>query len=256
VTGSTKMIRAAVFDLDGTLLDTTPVIGELLSGVLIELGRPRSRADIDRTIGQPLESSVAGLLGTDVLDPLTTTAVARYRERFGERVSARGPDLLFPGVPEGLAALAGAGISCALVTSKHGRAAGALLAATGLASHFPVTVTDNMVAHGKPHPESAERAADALGVPAAECACVGDAVTDMMMAVAAGMIPVGVGYGAATPAELAAAGAATVARSFSDVTAFLLDDTDDTDDTDGRDRTAGRNGRNGTDGRPVREAGR
>jgi phosphoglycolate phosphatase len=98
----------------------------------------------------------------------------------------------------------------AVVTSKVRRSAVELLGAAGLLGHFDVLACHGMAERGKPHPDLALLAADALGVPPARCVVVGDAVDDVLMARAAGMDALGVTTGVATADELLTAGASAV----------------------------------------------
>lgn len=201
---------AVIFDLDGTLVDTPAAIGQLLTEVLAEAGCRPPYQDVAATIGRPLGPSMARLLGVAETDPVTLRTVERYSLLFDERVLSRGPGLLHPGVPDGLARLASAGLGCALATSKNERVTRALLDATGIAGYFPVVVTHDMVTRGKPDPEMALRAAAELAIEPAACTYVGDAEADMEMARAAGMGAVGVGYGVGTAESLRRAGASAV----------------------------------------------
>jgi phosphoglycolate phosphatase len=215
-------MQAIVFDLDGVLVDTPGTIADLLVEVLAELDCRVERDHVLRTIGRPLEPSLAGLLGHKVDDPMVARAVGRYRERFLDTVAERGPLLLHAGVADGLDRLADGGMPVAVGTSKVLRTATAVLEATGIATHFPVVVTFDMVANGKPHPDTGLLAAELLGVPASACGYVGDALGDVAMAKAAGMGPIGVSYGVAGAHELAAAGAEAVYPAFPDVVDHVL----------------------------------
>nr|QDO67112.1 PyrC [Streptomyces candidus]QDX19142.1 HAD family hydrolase [Streptomyces candidus] len=211
------MLEAVVFDLDGTLVDTPAAIGATLVEVLAGEGFTVDHAAVAATIGKPLVPSVAGLLELAADDQAVRTVVTRYQRLFDERVLGRGTELLYAGVADGLAALRGSGLSCAIATSKDLRVATALLGSSGIAAHFPVVITHDQVAQGKPHPEMGLCAAADLGVDAGACAYVGDAVGDMEMAVAAGMTPIGVAYGVASAAELTEHGAVQVCADFAEV---------------------------------------
>lgn len=216
------MSRAVVFDLDGTLADTPAAIADLITSVLTDLGRPPSPDSVLATVGKPLEASLAALLGTTADDPLTATAAKRYRARFGDAVLSRGPALLFPGVADGLDRLREGGWRLAVATSKISRSAHDLLAATGIADRFEVVVGHDMVSRGKPDPEMGLRALAALDAEPARSWYVGDTVTDVRMALAAGMRALAVTYGVDGAQALAAAGAGPVAESFGAVVSALL----------------------------------
>ncbi|MFE6775088.1 HAD family hydrolase [Streptomyces sp. NPDC057702] len=198
------MTRAVVFDVDGTLADTPGAITALLVRVVAEHGVTADTDTVAATIGKPLEPSVAALLGRDVADPVTVRAVARYRELFDTDVLTRGAALLYPGVTEGLGQLVEQGFGLAVATSKISASAEKLLAATGIRGFFGPVIGNDMVERGKPDPQMGLLAARELGLAAEDCAYVGDTVTDMLMAAAAGMRPVAVTYGVGRAEDLAA----------------------------------------------------
>ncbi|HEY9328940.1 MAG TPA: HAD family hydrolase [Streptomyces sp.] len=197
------MIRGAVFDLDGTLANTPTAISRLLVDVAAELGVTVTPEQAAPTIGKPLEPSLAALLGCAVDDPRTVRATDRYRALFDQEVLSQGADLLFPGVGQGLRALQSQGIHLAVATSKISPSAEKLLTATGLRDLFGPVIGNDMVRRGKPDPEMGLRAAAELHIAPQDCAYIGDTVTDLRMARAAGMVPIAVTYGVDSPNALA-----------------------------------------------------
>ncbi|MGW6010269.1 HAD family hydrolase [Streptomyces sp. NPDC055210] len=216
------MTTAFVFDIDGTLADTPSAIAELIGDVVRGLGADPSHADVLATVGKPLEASLAGLLGTCVHDTVTAEAAARYRRRFTTDVLSRGPELLLPGVAEGLDRLRSARIPLGIATSKIYASAHALLDATGILNRFDTVICHNMVERGKPHPDMALRALADLRAQASRSWYVGDTVTDMAMARAADLRTVAVSYGVDTAEALQAAGADHVVADFPSVIDVLL----------------------------------
>ncbi len=211
---------AIVFDLDGTVADTPELITDIMADVLTELGVAADRAVIRATIGTPLVASFTTLIGED--DPRVAEATVAYRGRFDLRAKERGTELLFPGVVDGLTRLRAAGVRLSIGTSKSNAAASLVLDVCGIADFFATVVGFDNVANGKPAPDTALLAAERLGVDAARCLVVGDAIGDMRMGVTAGMHALGVSYGVATESDLLAAGADRVVGSFSDVVDYVL----------------------------------
>lgn len=208
-------MTALLLDLDGTLLDTPRAIAETLQEVFAEFGRYPGHGDIRATIGRPLNDSVAVLLGTDPGDPLVGQVVDRYRACFARTVLPRAPELLLPGVLDGLRRAREAGLGLGVVTSKISASALPVLDASGLAPLMRVVACHDMVTRGKPHPDLALYAARELGVPPAGCAVIGDSGDDMRMASNAEMTGFGVTTGVGDEAGLLAAGAHAVANDFS-----------------------------------------
>jgi phosphoglycolate phosphatase len=213
---------AVVFDLDGTLADTPSAIAGLIAAVLTESGVMPDPAAVLATVGRPLEVSFAELLGSAVDAPPTLAAAASYRARFADVVLTRGPELLFPGVVAGLERLRDAGVPLGVATSKISASAQALLTATGIRPFFDVVIGHDQVARGKPHPDMGLAALAALGAGAGSW-YVGDTGTDMRMAVAAGMLGLGVSYGVDSGEALLRAGAHRVAGSVTELVGVLVD---------------------------------
>ncbi|WP_052865675.1 HAD family hydrolase [Streptomyces niger] len=214
------MNRAAIFDLDGTLAATPAAIARLLVRVTAEAGFEVTPQQVAPTIGKPLEPSVARLIGRPVEDSATVHTVARYRELFDREVLALGPDLLYPGVADGLRALGEQGFGLAVATSKISASAEKLLAATGIRTLFGPVIGNDMVERGKPDPQMGILAAAGLGVSVDRCSYTGDTVGDLRMAAAAGMTPIAVTYGVGFADELSPH-AARLCRSFAEVVTAL-----------------------------------
>ncbi len=217
------MIAALLLDLDGTLLDTPSAITRTLHQVLGEI-----RGDIDpeavrATIGKPLDTSVAGLLGREVSDPVVDEAISQYRRSFAETVLPRAREIMLPGVIEGLTRARAEGLRLAVATSKVRASTLPLLEASGLDRFLDGVSCHDMVERGKPHPDLAHHAADSLGVPAGQCAVVGDSADDMRMARNAGMAALGVTTGVGSEDALIAGGAHGVRARFDEAVDWLLE---------------------------------
>lgn len=212
----------AVFDLDGTLVDTPQAIVAAFTATLESLGvAVPDAAAIRATIGLPLERALGDLLGVPADEELVARAVRRYRTHFEEIILPRAAALVFPRVAAGLDALRGAGVLLAVATSKFRASADALLRAAGLHDRFALVVGADEVANPKPHPEAAQHLLAALGVPAGRAVMVGDTVHDIGMAHAAGMRSIAVTYGVQDARLLAAARPTWTADTFDDVVARL-----------------------------------
>lgn len=218
------MGHLAVFDLDGTLVDTPRAIVETFTAAFASLGEePAPDADAVRaTIGLPLERAFGALLGTDPADPYVRKGVEQYQIHFKELILPRAAELLYPGVAAGLAKLHERGVTLAVATSKFHASAEALLRAAGLRDLFAQVVGADDVANPKPHPESGTLILDTLGFPAEHALMVGDTTHDLKMAHAAGLRSVAVTYGIHSRDELATAGPTWTADTFDDVVAHVV----------------------------------
>jgi phosphoglycolate phosphatase len=123
----------------------------------------------------------------------------------------------YPGVVEGMEALAGAGIPMGCVTNKASRFTEPLLERTGLMRFLGAVVSGDTVANKKPHPEPLLHAAAKLGVAPGETLMVGDSLNDVASARAAGCPVVVVPYGYREGLAIEALGADAVVASVVDV---------------------------------------
>jgi pyrophosphatase PpaX len=130
---------------------------------------------------------------------------------------------LVPGTVEMLVSLRARGIRTGMVTSKRRAAWEMGIALYGLDAHLDVLIGLDDVPHPKPAPHPVWTALAALGLnpDPQRVAYVGDAVSDMACAQAAGVRPVGVAWGAAPPDLLHAAGADPVLTTWADLGGLL-----------------------------------
>jgi phosphoglycolate phosphatase len=210
--------RAVVFDLDGTLVDSPSGIVRTFTAAFSRMEVTGIEpAAIRATIGIPLEQAFGKLMGIAADDDRVVTGVRHYKELFREIVLPTSAQLVFPGVPEGLAALRERGCALAVATSKFYASADALLTAAGLRAWFTVVVGADQVARPKPAPDSGELVLRELGVSADEAVMVGDTTHDLRMARAAGMRSIGVTYGVHSREELMSAEPTWLADTFDEV---------------------------------------
>ena len=211
------MSRLVLFDLDGTLVDSTPGIWTSLRLTAAELGLPEPTPDQLRAmVGPPLEdgfAAVLGLTGDDV-----GRAVLAYRAHY--TAGAMYDATVYTGVPELLAGLRAGGALLAVATSKPEPIAVRVLAHVGLLAAFDSVhgaTLDGTVRH-KAQVVAAALAAHPDGV---RPLLIGDRSHDVLGARAHGLPCIGAGWGPAPPGELAAAGAAVVVDTPAGVPAAL-----------------------------------
>ncbi len=209
------MKSLALFDLDGTLMDTPQAIVDTFTASLASVGVHGVAAEAIRaTIGRPLGEAFEHLIGEDGGAGAAATAVERYLELYRERIVPQAERLLYPGVVEGLASLRSQGVILAVVTSKFTASAEALLIAGGVRDRFAMVVGADAVAQPKPHPEAGLLVTAKLGFQPGETVMVGDTTHDILMAHNAGMDSVAVTYGIHPPAVLDTAAPTWTASSF------------------------------------------
>jgi len=191
-------VRAVMFDLDGTLLDSAPDIACAANRMLAELGLPqRDPAMIATFVGKGIaklvQRSLAGCIDGVADAGLVERALPLF-ERFYEEESGR-RTRTYPGVVEGLTMLAGSELPLACVTNKSERFTHALLAATDIARFFRLVVGGDTLSRRKPDPLPFLHACEHFGVAAREALVVGDSYNDVEGARAAGCPVVCVSYG-------------------------------------------------------------
>ncbi len=133
------------------------------------------------------------------------------------------PEPLYPGVREGLAALAADGWQLAVATGKSDRGLGLLLEHHGLAHHFVSLQTADRHP-SKPHPSMLRAAMADAGADAAHTVMIGDTVFDMAMAVSGEVRAIGVDWGYHDAHELHDAGASAVVATMGELLALLAEE--------------------------------
>jgi len=213
--------KALVFDLDGTLIDTVETRIAAWLDALAVAGAPTTRAQLAPLIGldgKRLAREIAALAGKPIDDARAEAIDRDSGERY-ERLN-RAPRPL-PGVGELIAAIEARLLRWAIATSSRKAQVTASVASLGLRAE-PMIVDASHVEHAKPEPDLLLLAATQLGVDPARCWYIGDSTWDMVAAVAAGMIPIGVTAGAAVDRRaLEGAGAAVVVESLLEIAAAL-----------------------------------
>lgn len=176
---------AVLFDLDGTLVSTKRLYLEAYRRALeVHLQRMPTREEV---IALRPRAELRFL--RDLVPPHLYDACLRDFRRFYAELHDTHFGGVYAGVPEMLTALREAGARVGVVTGKSRASWEALVARVDLGP-FDVAVFDDDVTEPKPDPEGLRLAADALGVLPAGAAYVGDALSDVEAAVAAGMLPV------------------------------------------------------------------
>jgi phosphoglycolate phosphatase len=214
------LIKLAIFDCDGTLVDSGHTIHAALSDTFAHHGRPvPPQGEAKRVVGLSLHEAMAAL--APEAEQAEHAALANtYRDVFvGMRARGCVEEPLFPGIPELLETLAADGWLLAVATGKSDRGLSHCLDSHGLHDRFISLQTADRHP-SKPHPGMALTAMRDAGAEPGHSVVIGDTAWDMGMARAAGAGAIGVLWGYHDRAELLAGGAQVMAAAPGEVATF------------------------------------
>jgi phosphoglycolate phosphatase len=185
-------VRALIFDLDGTLIDSKLDLAISVNATLRHMGREALADDtIFSYVGNGAQALVQRALGEGVtpeeIEKGHAFFLAYYRAHMLDNTAA------YPGVREGLELLKGRDL--AVLTNKPVRFSQAILAGLGLASFFRYVYGGNSFATKKPDPEGVNTLLRNFGASAREAMMVGDSDVDVRTARNSGTWAVGMSYG-------------------------------------------------------------
>jgi phosphoglycolate phosphatase len=185
-------VRAFVFDLDGTLIDSKMDLVHAVNAMLRATSRPEQDAELVASyIGHGAPQLIASVLGSASTEEerrkALTVFLAEYEKRMLTLTRA------YPGVEEGLQALHE--FPMAVLTNKPLKMALEILQALAITDFFDAVYGGDSFARKKPDPEGARTILQEFGVAPEETAMVGDSDVDVQTARNVGMLSVGVKYG-------------------------------------------------------------
>jgi beta-phosphoglucomutase len=213
--------KAALWDMDGTLVDTAELHFRAWETVCREHGRDFTRADFAATFGRRNPEIIHALFG----DRFNEDEIAALGDRKEElyRAAAREGVVLLPGVRALLEDLHQAGFAQAIASSAPRANLALILRLTGIERFFGAAIGMEDTQRGKPDPQVFQVAAERLGVPPARCVVLEDAVAGVQAARAGGMKCVAVRFVGHHPeTTLRQAGADLVVDTLEQVTARMV----------------------------------
>jgi beta-phosphoglucomutase len=215
------MTRAAIWDMDGTLVDTAELHFEAWRKTCEGLGRGFTRADFAATFGRR-NPEIMQILFRDRYSPAEVDRIGEHKEELYRAEARNGVELL-PGVAALMDGLCQAGFRQAIGSSAPHANLGLILELTGVAKYLGAVVGAEDTTRGKPDPQVFLIGAQRLGVGPARCVVFEDAPAGVEAAKAAGMKAVGVGFvGHHDAASLRAAGADVVVHSLVELDAAAV----------------------------------
>ena len=204
-------IKAVVFDLDGTLLNTLTDLAASANRALLQMGRPaRTEDEVKSFIGNGARLLCNRLVGLDApaetVDQCLKLFQADYNIHLNDNTAP------YPGVIDMLKTLRDNGVACAVVSNKYDAATRAICRL-----HFgdliPVAIGEGNGISKKPCPDGTNKALELMGVSAQEALYVGDSDTDVETAHNANLFCVGVTWGFRSRQVLEMAGAESIIDS-------------------------------------------
>jgi phosphoglycolate phosphatase len=193
-----KRPQMILLDLDGTLIDSVPDLAFCVDAMMERLGRPpHGEAEVRKWVGNGVQRLVrralVGQLDGDPPEADYERAYPIFIELYRESTSRH--SVLYPGVREGLDHLTAEGYPLGCVTNKAAQFTEPLLRDLGIRDAFGIVISGDSLPRKKPDPLPLLHAAEHFGVRPEDALMVGDSVSDVKAARAAGFGIVCMSYG-------------------------------------------------------------
>ena len=180
------MMKAVIFDVDGTLLDTEQIYMQAWKDAAAELGYEITDELLRKTRAINVKEA-ARIFESEIGNGFSYDKTRVVRVRIAEEIIQRESPILKPGVTELLAFLQEKRIRLSVASSTHLKGTKEHLSESGILEPFEVVVGGDMVTKGKPNPDIFLKAAELLHLAPEECLVVEDSPAGIRAAHAAGM---------------------------------------------------------------------
>ena len=202
--------KAAIFDLDGTLVDSLEDIADSVNETLSAHGFPvHPLRSYLHFVGNGSRTLIQRALPQDkASEALVDEILAEYKERYGQNILHKTRP--YDGIMDMLGALRRQGIPMGICTNKHQSAAADIVGGLFPEGMFREVIGDQPGLPRKPDPSKALRMAKHFGAAPEEIAYFGDSNVDMETATRAGFLPIGVLWGFRSKEELIEGGAKVI----------------------------------------------
>ena len=212
-------VRALIFDLDGTLIDSKQDLIRSVNAMLVEMGREAlHEGTISGYIGHGAPQLIARALGNGAAEAEQEQALKFFLKHYEEH--KLDSTCAYPGVAEALEELRE--FSMAVLTNKPVRVSRKILEGLGLANYFRAVYGGNSFETKKPDPLGAKKILEELSAAPPHALMVGDSEVDVQTARNAGTLAAAVNYGFGTH-DRAAYPADIYLDRLTDLVAFLRD---------------------------------
>ena len=199
---SIRKPKMVLIDVDGTLVDSVPdlafCVDEMMKGLGHDpCGETRVRDWVGNGVERLVRRALVGQLDGEPDEEEFERAYPVFLELYAENTSKR--SLLYPGVKEGLDYLKSSNYALGCVTNKAAQFTLPLLKDLGISDYFSIIISGDTLEHKKPHPAPLLHAVEFFGVTPEESLMVGDSISDVKAARAAGFqiacLPYGYNHG-------------------------------------------------------------
>lgn len=209
------MVKNLIFDFDGTLVDTAPIILRTMQATMLEMNLPeKNESECRATIGLRLEE-IPNVLWPEFKN-LSVSYAKTYRRIFNELKSKLNVTC-FPYVKDSLISLRNSNYKMAVASSRSHRSLEEYLNLTGLADFFVMLIGGDDVILGKPAPDPVNKILETLDWNPSETMTTGDSPFDILMGKRAGTLSCGVTYGNSSYEELKAVNPDYIISSFPEI---------------------------------------
>lgn len=205
------MVKAIVFDLDGTLLDTVGDIAAALNRALGACGLPtHEQKTVETFLGGGIRDAVMKATPEGTSQEIIERVLELYRDDYVAHCTEK--TRMYDGVREMVDCLAAQGFDMAVLSNKTEATARKIVAHFFPNGEFKAVFGRAADRPLKPHPDAAKPVLNALGLAPQEIAYAGDSNTDILFAKAVGMLPIATPWGYRSREELIEAGAEKIAE--------------------------------------------
>jgi HAD superfamily hydrolase (TIGR01549 family) len=219
--GNRMVIKAVIFDLDGTIatfnLDYKTVRAEV-RGYLMKMGVPASVVNVNENIFDMLKKTELFMINsgktTNMIDQIRRESL-QIAEKY--EIEAAANTNLLPGAVDALKELRKLGLKIGLCTINSVNSTEFILERFKLKKYFDAIITRNQVTRFKPEPEHCNAALETMNTSAVQTAMVGDSVTDIQAAKEIKATAIGLPTGVSTKEQLINQGANYIITSITDL---------------------------------------
>lgn len=214
------MVKAVMFDLDGTLLSTLGDLSASLNDALRRTGHAeKTQEEVRALVGNGVRRLCAGALGKQPDDAETTALLAAFEAHYA--IHMNDTTCPYPGIESLLSSLHARGIKLAVVSNKYAQAV-VDICRRHFGNVFDALIGDEAGRARKPAPDALLAAMEKMGVSADECVMVGDGAQDIQAGKNARCRTIGVTWGFRTRALLEESGADAIADTAGELEQLIV----------------------------------